>query len=101
MFFKAQELATAFPEIVDEPKGPQARDADYVPEKLGDPNGWGVMYDRCGAVALQAIKELLARVVALEGGASARADPTSRNVTVNTVNVQPTRSPPPRNGRKK
>jgi len=66
MFFKAQELATTLPEIVLEPTGPQARDASYVPEGLGDANVWGITYDRSGAVALQAVKELLARVQALE-----------------------------------
>jgi hypothetical protein len=66
MFFKAQELAITLPEVVAEGKGPRAKDADYVPETLGDENGWGIMYDRTGAVALQACRELLARVEVLE-----------------------------------
>jgi hypothetical protein len=66
VFFKAQELALTLPELVAEGKGARARDAAYVPTGPGDENGWGVMYDRTSCVALQAVKELLARVEALE-----------------------------------
>ena len=66
MFFKAQELVLSLPELVVEPSGPQANDPDYVPHGIGDPNSWGVMYERSGAVALQAVKELLTRVESLE-----------------------------------
>jgi hypothetical protein len=62
LFGKAQEVYQAFPHVVD--RGDD--DPAYVP--TGEPNArtWGMAYDRLGIIALQGVKELLAKVEALE-----------------------------------
>lgn len=62
LFVKAQELYRAFPHLVKVGSGGD----DYVPTGVGDNKAWGVNYDRSGVVALQGVKELLARVEMLE-----------------------------------
>ena len=73
----AQDVAEALPEVVFE-----------TPPTEGDPASakdtpmLGIAYGNIVAVLVEAVKELSARVTALEGG-------VAREVTVNTVNVQP------------
>ena len=62
LFVKAQELNKVFPQLVIQGSGPD----DYEPAGMSDRAAWGVTYDRAGVVALQGLKELLARVEALE-----------------------------------
>jgi hypothetical protein len=62
LFAKAQEMDRAFPHIVK--RGDD--DASYVPDDPGDQRAWGLCYDRIGIIALQGVKELLARITALE-----------------------------------
>jgi hypothetical protein len=62
LFGKAQEIHTVFPHIVKTGDD----DATYTPTGLGDERAWGLSYERIGIVALQAVKELLAKVEGLE-----------------------------------
>jgi hypothetical protein len=62
LFGKAQEIFEAFPHVVI--KGDD--DATFTPTGMFDGKIWGVSYERLGLVALQACKELLAQVQALE-----------------------------------
>jgi hypothetical protein len=62
LFVKAQELNAAFPHLVHVGSGSE----DYVPTGMGDPNMWGVTYDRAGVVALQGLKELRAEIMRLQ-----------------------------------
>ena len=62
LFVKAQEFNKVFPQLVIQGSGPE----DYVPTGMSDRAAWGVTYDRAGVVALQGLKELLARVEVLE-----------------------------------
>jgi hypothetical protein len=58
----AQELHTCFPEFVTA----GSDDPDFVPSSLLDEGAWNVSFDRQGAYALHAVKELLALVRNLE-----------------------------------
>jgi hypothetical protein len=62
LFAKAQEMDRAFPHVVK--RGDD--DASYVPADPADQRAWGLSYDRIGIVALQGVKELLARIEKLE-----------------------------------
>lgn len=62
LFGKAQEINRVFPHIVKQGSG----DDDYVPTGASDDKAWGVSYERMGIIALQAVKELLAKVEVLE-----------------------------------
>lgn len=60
----AQEQVDAWPEFIT--RG--ADDDDVEIDDMTDPRMWGASYDRFGVVALQGVKELLARVEQLEAG---------------------------------
>jgi hypothetical protein len=58
LFIKAQEFQKAFPHLVSEGTGSDAKSATYTPTGMGDPACWGMSYERAGVVALQGLKEL-------------------------------------------
>jgi hypothetical protein len=62
LFAKAQEIYRDFPHLVKQGSG----DESYVPTGMSDEKAWGLSYERIGIVALQGVKELLARITALE-----------------------------------
>jgi hypothetical protein len=62
LFGKAQEIYPAFPHVVK--RGDD--DPDHVPTGPLDEKAWGLSYDRLGIVALQGVKELLAKIERLE-----------------------------------
>jgi hypothetical protein len=62
LFGKAQEIDQSFPHVIK--RGDD--DDSYVPTGMSDERAWGLCYERLGIVALQGVKELLARIVALE-----------------------------------
>jgi hypothetical protein len=62
VFAKAQEVDALFPQLVH--RG--SDDPDYEPTGMSDLQAWGLSYDRMGAIALAYIKQLTARVDAIE-----------------------------------
>ena len=78
----AQDTQEVLPEVVFQAP-PKTNEQGETTEGL-----LGVAYGSLVAVLVEAVKELSAKVTALEGGA-----PAERNVTVNTVKVQPKARP--------
>ena len=76
----AQDTQEALPEVVFQSPPSTNAEGEQTEGLLG------VAYGSCVAVLINAVKELAAKVTALEGG-------PAREVTVNTVNVQPRARP--------
>jgi hypothetical protein len=67
LFGKAQEVYAVFPHVVDVGDD----DPTFVPTGMADGRAWGLSYERLGITALQGVKELLAKIEALEARVAA------------------------------